>query len=111
MNSDLFSYMPVGLAALVAGAFLFKILKHGGFKGALFGARIEHSVGEVSGSGGKHMRSVIKVHMLQGDSADRTVGIECVIKSFASYQMVPLTLSVSEARQLISLLESAVRGR
>ena len=36
------------------------------------------------------------------------MGLEFVAKSFVSYQMLPLALSESEARNLIRFLENAV---
>jgi hypothetical protein len=105
------SYVFVGFLVLVVGMFLLKIIKHSGFKGALFGASIGRTLGEVSSGGGKLGKTLIKIHTLQGDSDDKAVGVEFVAKSFASYQMMPCSLSVAETRKLISLLESAVRGR
>jgi hypothetical protein len=33
--------------AAVVGYFVYRVLRHGGFRGAMFGARIEDTVGEV----------------------------------------------------------------
>jgi hypothetical protein len=52
----------------------------------------------------------LKVHVL-GNPPDRAVGIEFVAKSVASYQMIPIALSVSDAKSLIGLLQTAVSGR
>lgn len=89
--------------------FIFRFFKFGGFKAAMFGARIERTVGEAKGSDGSMMKTLVRVHVLEG-SPEKTVGLEFVAKSFASYQMVPITLSLSEARDLISYLQSAVDG-
>ena len=91
----------------VAAYFIFRFLKFGGFKGAMFGARIQRTVGEAEGSGGSVMKTLVRVHVLDG-GPDKAVGLEFVAKSFASYQMVPVTLSDSEARELIRALQSAV---
>lgn len=103
-------YVFIGFVVLVIGTFLFKIVKHGSLKGALFGASIGRTVGEVSSGGGMRGTTLIKVHTLQGGADDKTVGLEFVAKTVASYQMMPFSLSVAETKKLISLLESAVRG-
>jgi hypothetical protein len=93
---------------VVVGSFLFKIFKHGGFKAAMFGAPIEHTFGEVKGSGVKLMSTVVKIHTLGGGDHEKAIGLELVAKSAVSYQMMPVSLSASEARKLIVLLQSAV---
>jgi hypothetical protein len=93
-----------GVFGAVAAYFAFRFLKFGGLKAAMFGARIERTVGEAEGSGGGVMKTLVRVHVLDGGA----VGLEFVAKSFASYQMIPLTLSESEARDLIRYLQSAV---
>src|SRR5262249_38076441 len=91
----------------IAVYFAFRFFKFGGFKGAMFGARIERTVGEAEGSSGNLTTTLVRVHVL-GGGPDKAVGLEFVTKSFASYQMVPITLSDSEARDLIRHLQSAV---
>lgn len=56
------------------------------------------------------MNTAIKVHAPGNGSRAQAIGIEFVTKSVLSYQMVPASLSVQEARKLISLLEIAVAG-
>lgn len=96
----------LGILALAVGAFLYKTLQHGGFKAAMFGAPIERTVGEVASGGVKLMNVVLRVHKL-GGGREKAVGVELVAKSLASYQMMPVTLSVAEAKKLIMLLEAA----
>ena len=94
--------------AFVIGLFVFKIFKNGGFKAAMFGAPIVRTVGEIAASSPSRIMSVaVKVHVLGGESPDKAVGLEFVAKSFASYQMMPVSLSKIEAKKLIMLLESA----
>ena len=100
----------VFLAALAAivGSLVFRFVKFGGIKAAMFGARIERTVGEATGSGGKNIiRSTARVHVLDG-APDKAVGLELVAKSLVSYQMLTLALSESEARNLIRFLENAL---
>jgi len=98
----------VVVAAIVA-YFGYRMVRHGGFKAAMFGARIYRTVGEVSAEKQGPMRIALKVHVLQRDPSEKLIGIELVAKSFASYQMMPVTLSVNQAEQLASLLQNAVR--
>ena len=98
------------LAALAAvvGSLVFRFVKFGGIKAAMFGARIERTIGEATGSGRrKIIRSIVRVHVLAG-GRDKAVGLEFVAKSFVSFQMLTLALSEDEARNLIRFLENAL---
>lgn len=96
--------------AAVALFFVYRIVRHGGFRGALFGADIERTIGFVEGERRAGARTQLKVHVLSGSSGDRAIGIEFVEKGFLSYSMTPVTLSRSEAQRLAELLQSAARG-
>jgi hypothetical protein len=96
--------------AAVIGFFVYRMLRHGGFKAAMFGARIDRTVGEVSGEKQGPVGVALKVHILRREAAEKLIGVEFVAKSFASYQMMPITLSASQAQQLASLLNEAVRA-
>jgi hypothetical protein len=95
------------LAAIVI-FFGYRVYRHGGFKGAMFGARIDHTVGEVGGEKQGPLKVVLRVHALRRDDSESLIGIELVAKSLAIYQMMPITLSLPQARQLVSLLQNAV---
>lgn len=105
-----FDYLIGGIFILVIGNFIYRIIKNGGLKAAMFSQRIIRTVGEVSGQKQSLMSTTVKVHALGSGSRAQAIGLEFVSKSFLSYQMVPATLSVAEARKLISVLESAVAG-
>ena len=94
----------------VIGFFAYRMIRHGGFRAAMFGARIDRTVGEVSGEKQGPVGVALKVHILRRDAAEKLVGVEFVAKSFASYQMMPITLSASQAQQLAALLNEAVRA-
>jgi len=105
-------FIFIGIIALTFGSFIFKIIKNGGFKAAMFGAPIIRTIGEVAATNPSRMMNVaVKVHLLGGDSPDKAIGLEFVARSFASFQMMPVSLSKVEARKLIMLLESASNGR
>jgi hypothetical protein len=107
-----FPFIFFAFFAFVVGSFIYRIFKNGGFKAAMFGAPIIRTVGEVSASRSSRLLNVaVKVHILGGNSPDKTVGLEFVATSFASYQMMPVSLSTVEAKKLIMLLESATSGR
>lgn len=111
MNFDsLFSFVFFVVFAAAAGSFIYKMIKHGGWRAAMFGAPIERTVGEVEGGGIKLMKVGLKVHKL-GGGREKAVGVELVAKSLGSYQMMPLTLSSMEAKKLIALLEVATGER
>ncbi len=93
----------------IAGYFIFRMLRYGGFRAAMFGAKIQRTVGEVAGVAHPPVSSVLKVHVL-AESPEKAVGLEFVARSFASYQMVPLTLSSGEAKKLVALLQEAAGG-
>lgn len=97
-----------GLFAATMAYMLFRVVRHRGFKGAMFGARVERTVGEVNGVDAGPVSSVVKVHALDRGDPERAVGIEFVSRSIGSYSMVPVTLSQAEARKLVSLLQSAI---
>jgi hypothetical protein len=96
--------------ALVVGSFIYKSVRHGGLKGAMFGAKIERTIGQVDCSGIKFGSMSLKVHALSGDSPGKVIGIEMVAKTFARYQMMPITLSASEARKLATFLQTAAES-
>jgi hypothetical protein len=95
--------------ATVLGYFAYRVLRHGGFKAAMFGASIEQTVGEVAGERQGSVGVGLKVHALRRDGTEKLVGLEVVAKSAASYQMLPITLSLDQAQQLASLLQAATR--
>jgi len=96
----------------VIAYFGYSIIRHRGFKGAMFGATVLSSVGEVSSPKRGFMSQKLKVHILSGESPTETsVGLELTSSGPGSWSMTPIRLTTSEARRLIALLEEAiVRG-
>ena len=105
-----FEYIFFALFALVVGTFVYKIIKNRGFKGAMFGAPIQNTVGEVAGRDTGMMKVSVRVHTLGDKDVGYEVGLELVAKSFASYQMMPAKLSPADANRLASLLQTAAGG-
>lgn len=79
------------------------------FKAQMFGGKILQTIGSVKGRSKGPINYELKVHILEEKElgSSKSIGIELVVKSFLSYQMVPITLSLQEARKLITLLEEA----
>lgn len=105
-----FDYVIGGIFILVVGNFIYRIIRNGGFKAAMFSQRIIRTVGEVSGQKQSLVSTTVKVHALGSGSRPQAIGLEFVSKSILSYQMVPATLSVEQTRKLIAVLEAAVAG-
>jgi hypothetical protein len=99
INFENFIFVIIAFFAL---SFIYKIIKNGGFKGALFGSPINQTIGEVIESG-KFIKSSLKIHQL----ANGKIGIELTSKTIGSYQVMPLSLTKIETENLISLLKSA----
>src|SRR5437763_16745827 len=106
MHADTGSLIFFAIFAAIVGTFLYRILKYGGFKAAMFGGHIERTVGEVRGTG-RVANVKRRVHALSGGGEDRAVGVELVATTIGSYQMLPITLSVEGAQELNDLLKEA----
>jgi len=103
-------YLPIILFAVatcaIGGTFLYRLVKHGGLKGAAFGSKILATVGEVHGSGPTPVKSSVRVYELDHGDEDRVVGVEVHAKSLASYQVLPVALSREGAREFAQLVMS-----
>lgn len=104
LTENLFWFFFLG----IVGYFIFRMARYGGFKAAMFGAKIEKTLGEVEGRRQTLMSLRLKVHLLEGNPSEKAVGLELVAKGVASYQMMPITLSAAEAKKLVALLQSAI---
>ncbi len=87
---------------LILGSFAFKMLKHGGLRGALFGVAVGPAIGEVALSNSRLPKRHMTVRRLEG--GDQRVGLELVAKGPLSYGILPIPLSRTEARKLAELL-------
>lgn len=100
-------WMFFALGIAVVAYMLFKLIKYGTFKNALFGARITKTFGAVTGKK-LGVTNVIKIHALDEDG-NGEIGLEIVSKSFGSWQMQPVNISKEDARKLSQYLEAAAR--
>lgn len=93
--------------ALVVYTFAWKVWNKGSIRGALLGYKVERVIGEVLGEKSAMQGVTVRVNKLEGNSDQGNVGIELVAKSFASYQMTPVTLNREAALKLAELLRTA----
>jgi hypothetical protein len=110
MQEYAFQMLVFAIFAAAIAFLLFRMNRYGGFRAAMFGARIERTVGEVDSDKQGLMDVGLKVHVLRRDVVGKLVGVEIVAKSYASYRMMPVTLSIAQAQQLVSLLNEALRA-
>ncbi len=94
----------------VAGALfmLYRFARYGGLRGAITGARIKRTPGEVKAAPMGMMSSGIRVHILDGYAEGKSVAVEFFAKSPLSWQTMPVALSYHEAERLAALLKEAV---
>lgn len=110
MNLDtLFDNLFWLVFVAILGAIAWRMLKHGGVRGAMFDSRVERLVGEVEGKKQAMNSFKVRVHRLAGSSETGEIGLELVAKSIASYQMAPVTLSREAALQLAEHLRTAAQ--
>src|SRR5262245_36254457 len=95
----------------IIGYFVSRYVRHGGFSAALFGARIQRTVGEVESAKALGMRSVLKIHVLEAEPGQAPlVGLSEVTKGFASRRLTVLKLTPDQAKLLALLLNQAAVG-
>jgi hypothetical protein len=108
MDFDYLALFFFAVAGLVTARFVYRIVWHGGLRGAMFGARVDRTVGvlELGRRGLKRLR--LKVHRLEApDAGSPSIGIELVSTSFGAAGMMPIALTTEEARALAGLLIEA----
>ena len=98
-------YLFFAVFAAFAGYFLYQMATKG-FKGTMFGGRINKTYGEIELEKQSIMSGKLRVHRVESKTGSK-IGIEVVHKSMLSFQMVPATLGKDEARRLIQLLTQA----
>jgi hypothetical protein len=111
MKLEFIIYGIWALAALAAGNFVYQAVKKRGLKGAIFGASITRTVGELDLGKSGPMRTILKVHSLESlKPGAPTVGIEVVTRSVLSYHMWPIRLTSEQAGAFRELLHQALEA-
>ncbi len=109
MKPEFIIYGIWAMAALAAVNFGYQAIKKRGLKGAMFGATITRTVGELDLGKSGPMRTTLKLHRLESRTpGGPTVGIEVVNRSVVSYQMLPIRLTSEQAGGLRELLSRAL---
>lgn len=101
-NPDYIFYI---IFAAIACYLLYQIVTKG-FKGALFGGKVEKTFGEIGLEKQNIISGKLRVHKIISETGNM-IGIEIIQKSFLGYQMTPATLKKEEAVRLIQLLTQA----
>lgn len=105
-DSIIHQILPFFVFAVFA-VFLFRIFKHKGLKGAFFGADIVETVGSLEIARRGTGKSTLSIHKLKtGDAEAFKVGIELSHRNMGAGSIIPITLSIDEARELSRLLRS-----
>jgi len=96
---------------LFAASLLFKVIKHGGLRGAMFGAPVGRMISEMQLEKRGMVKTKLKIHLLdpREPAFGPHVGVEVIQSTFGSWEMKPITLSREEAQQLADHLMVAAR--
>ena len=110
MDFDHLALVFFALFGLVVAHFVYRILRHGGLRGALFGARVAQTIGELELGRRGVTRLRLKVHRLEATEAGSpSIGIELASSSISGAGMVPIALTTEQAQTLAALLLNAAR--
>ena len=112
MKPEVIIHVIWALGALALANFLYQVIKKRGLRGAIFGAPIAQTVGELDLGKSGPMRTTLKLHRLESrEPGAPTVGIEVVNRSVVSYHMWPIRLTAEQASVLRELLSQAAASR
>ena len=95
--------------AFSVGTMIVRIVRNGGWRGAMFGAPIRSTVGEIVLQKRGMAKRRIKIHRLAGNHDGPQVGIEIAFSMPGAFSIFPVSLTAEEARQLATALEQALR--
>lgn len=101
--NDIFIFLSIASGIWI----LSYIFKSKGIKGAVFGGKIIKTFGELEFEDNSFSSNKILIHSIERKS-ESALTIEFVQKGFLSYRMNSITLSQEEARQLSSIMNSAI---
>lgn len=94
---------------LTIGCPIFLLVRYGGLRGALLGARIKKTTGELVCAPTKWQTSRLVVYDLAGNPG-RDLGIELQIINAGGNSKLLTAMSAEEARELVALLRVAASG-
>ena len=102
-------WIALVVAGIIVVPMIYKGIKYGGLKGAVFGVRLREKIGELELTQRGLTRTKLRVHVLEptGPGDGPHVGIEVIQSTLASREMRPVSLTRSEARRLAEQLSQA----
>ena len=107
--------METAIPLIIIGAiilfFISRMVKYGGFKNALFGAKAIKTIGTVEASCVFASVTNLKIHRLQSNKKEKDIGVEIIKKNGTNINIAPITLSNSQAKKLIMLLQVAINEK
>ena len=111
MNGQhIFSFIWFIIVGLVAVNLLYHVVKNRGLKGAMFGAPVSRTVGELDFGRKGMVRTRLRVHRLEsGEANSPQVGLELITTSFMGFGMRGIPLTREQARSLSGYLSEAMR--
>ena len=108
MASHTVSIIWYAVVALVLANLLYGIVKNRGLKGAMFGAPVTQTVGEIDLGRRGPLRTKLRVHTLDPrDATTPRVGLELVTTSLMSFSARGVPLTSEQARELGKYLSAA----
>ena len=99
LEDVLFYAIPLGIAAF----FLFRFLKYGGFRGALYGSRVVRTVGELELGRKAGATATLRVHVLENGD----IVLEQSARALLGASINGIPLSRDHARTVAELLKRA----
>jgi hypothetical protein len=101
-------YVFCAIVGFFAAYMLYQVVRNKGFRGAMFGAPVADTVGDLDLGRRGMVRTRLKVHRLESkDATSPEVGVEFVTSTIGSWHMFPVALTRSEAVALSTLLSQA----
>lgn len=101
---------PDGLFSLVFAAvvifFVFRFVKYGGLRGALYGSRIARTIGEVDLGRVAGASTTLRVHLLENGN----VVVEQSSRALLGVSLQGVPMSRENAGRLVALLEEAANA-
>lgn len=104
-------YIFFAAFGLVVASLLYQVISKGGLRGAMFGAPVVKTIGQLDL--GRHglLRTRLMVHRLEAREADSpSVGIEVVHSAVGSFGISPIRPTTQQAEALSTLLSRAAGG-
>lgn len=109
MRPDTIIHVIWLLAGLVGVNFVYRAIRNRGLKGAIFGAPIKRTVGELDLGKSGPISTTLKFHSLESQAPGApTVVIELVTRSAINYHTWPIRLTTGQAAALKELLSQAM---